>query len=48
MDKMMEKHVESAKTEIKTPQVFNGLVISFFVFWVLWVSTSLIMHLVKG
>ena len=48
MDKMTAKHAEKAKTEIKTPQVFNGLVISIFVFWVLWVSTSLIMHLLKG
>jgi len=48
MDEMMKRYAEKAKTEVNPPQVFNGLVVSFFVFWVLWVSTSLIMHIVKG
>jgi hypothetical protein len=47
MDKMMDKDVNKARSEVKNPQVFNGLVMSIFVYWALWFSTSLIMHLAK-
>jgi hypothetical protein len=47
MDKMMNKYAIKAKSEVRKPQVFNGLVMSIFVYWALWFSTSLIMHLAK-
>ena len=47
MDKMIDKYAIKAKSEVKNPQVFNGLVMSIFVYWTLWVSTSLIMHLAQ-
>ena len=47
MDKMMDQCAIKTKSEVKNPQVFNGLVISICVYWALWVSTSLIMHLAK-
>ena len=46
MDKMMEWYAIKAKAEVKTPQIFNGLVISICVYWALWVSTSLILRLI--
>ncbi len=48
MDKMMDQYANKTKSEIKNPQVFNGLVISICVYWSLWVATSLIMNLIKG
>jgi len=47
MDKTMDKYSNKARSEVRNPQVFNGLVMSIFVYWALWVSTSLIMHLAK-
>jgi hypothetical protein len=46
MDKMKDMYVLKAKSEVKNPQIFNGLVISICVYWALWVSTSLIMRLI--
>ncbi len=43
----MDKYATKEKSEVNTPQIFNGLVISICVYWALWVSTSLITHLVK-
>jgi len=48
MDKMMNQYANKAKSELKPPQVFNGLVISICAYWSLWVATSLIMHIIKG
>lgn len=48
MDKMKERYTVKAKSAVKNPQVLNGLAISVFVYWVLWVSSSLVIHLVNG
>jgi hypothetical protein len=46
MDKMMDKYAYKARSEVQTPQILNGLVISILVYWALWVSSSLVIRLI--
>lgn len=47
MDKIMKyKYKEKAKSKVETPQILNGLVISIFAYWALWVSASMVIRLI--
>jgi hypothetical protein len=48
MDMLIKEKAKIIRSEVKCPDILNGLVVSVIAFWALWISSSLVMHFLKG